>query len=132
MNERASIAGFRKRLMDDADFRLAFAADPEGTLRASGIAVPEGANLGAIDATELEARVSRLKDALGDKVGALYSDEAFDAVVKDPEKVLRLQGMMNLARTGELASSQLEGVAGGAQKNPGETYRISAFSTIDW
>jgi hypothetical protein len=132
MNERTSIGAFRKRLMDDAEFRQAFAADPEGTLRASGITVPDGTNLAAIDATELEARVCRLKEALGDEVGALYSDDAFDAVVKDPEKVLRLQGIMNLARTGELAPSQLEAVAGGAQKNPGETYRISAFSTIDW
>jgi hypothetical protein len=115
--------------MDDPQFRQTFAADPEGTLRAHGIAVPANANLAAIDSAELDARVDRLKDALGDDIGALYSDEAFEAVARDPERVLRLQEVMRMPQ--QLADSQLAAVAGG-RKTQGETYRISAFDTIDW
>jgi hypothetical protein len=132
-----SVAAFRRKLIDDAQFRREFAAEPARVLRSMGIDVGDEADLEPMNAAVLEDRVSRLKEALGDDIGALYSVEEYDAIARDPEQVLRLQGILDIARrqSSELHAHELEAVAGGRKVNGGgalDVYRISAFSTLDW
>jgi hypothetical protein len=134
---RQSVASFRKQLIDNADFRREFAADPDGTLRKAGIDVPAGAAIGPIDVSELDGRIGRLKEALGEDIGALYSVEEYEELARDPQKVLHLQEVMNSARrqAHELNSLELEAVAGGRKVGGGGevgVYWISAYSTLDW
>jgi hypothetical protein len=125
---RASVAGFRQRLIEDAPFRQAFATDPEGTLRACGISVPAGTVIGPLDAASLEQRVGRLKAALGDDLSALYGADAGNGQ--------RLRDLMSDARRQsiELHEAELAVVAGGDHRAAeGQvTYTISAFGTLDW
>jgi hypothetical protein len=126
------IAGFRKRLIEDESFRREFAADPDGTLRRSGISVPAGATIAPIDVAQLDDHVTRLKGALGEDITALYSADEYAQLAKDPQRVQRLQELMSLARTPELAASELAAVAGGKVNTEQVAYTISAFSTLDW
>jgi hypothetical protein len=126
------IAGFRKRLIQEEGFRREFAADPDGTLRRSGITVPAGANIPPIDVAQLDDRVTRLKEALGEDITALYSADEYAQLARDPQRVQRMQELMSLARTPELGATELEAVAGGKANNEQVAYTISAFSTLDW
>jgi hypothetical protein len=127
--DQKTVAAFRKKLIEDASFRKAFAADPDGALRTIGIAVPAGANITPIDPKELDSRVSRLKEALGDNIKELYTAEDFAKVAKDPERVQRIEEIMNISRKTRVNDQELEAVAGGTATT---VYTISAFGTLDW
>jgi hypothetical protein len=138
MDMRESVAGFRRRLIEDSQFRREFAADPDGTLREIGIDVPAGSRIAPLEAEALENRISRLREALGDDIAALYSADEYDKLARDPQKMLRLQEVMSVARNqpSELAEVELEAVAAGQREgvNKGDVvaYTISAYSTLDW
>jgi hypothetical protein len=124
---RERVADFRKKLIEDAQFRQEFAADPDGTLRASGVSVPAGTVIAPLDAAGLEQRIVRLKAALGEDIEAVYSA---DAPTSD-----RLREIMSDARRQsiELHEAELAVVAGGDRAAEGQvTYTISAFGTLDW
>ncbi len=126
------IAGFRKRLIEDENFRREFAADPDNTLRRNGINVPANANIAPINLNQLDDRVNRLKEALGEDITALYSANEYAELARDPQRVQRLQELMSVARSPELAANELAAVAGGKVNNDQVAYTISAFSTLDW
>jgi hypothetical protein len=128
MDDKA-LATFRRKLIEDVTFRQEFAADPDGALRKIGIDVPKDANIAPIDPKELDDRVARLKTALGDKIGELYSVEDFAKVARDPQKMQRIEEIMNIARKSKVSDAELEAVAGGTATT---VYTISAYGTLDW
>jgi hypothetical protein len=120
MADEKTIAAFRKKLIEDANYRAQFADDPAEALRAVGIDVPESAVIPAIDRQELETRVARIKAVLGNKVSELYTAKDFGRLVRDRGALTKIEHAGNIAtRVGSPGAG-------------GTVYTISAFGTIDW
>jgi len=115
------IKDFRDKLLNDAQFRQSFAADPAGAIRGAGIDIPNDVQLPAIDHAEFEARIQKLKTLMGTEGQALSradtTDDARDAVAKAP----------TINSTGNFAVLDPKKVG-----RTGNVFTISAFGTLDW
>jgi hypothetical protein len=109
----------QKKLLTQPDARKAFAADPRGFLSKEGISIPEGVTLPkSLPLADFEARITAV-------------DRQLRARGIDPAQIntgaLQNAGLMNLQNLQqmdqELASEQLDQVAGGAMSR---TYQTAA------
>ncbi|MBI4617275.1 MAG: hypothetical protein HY720_26925 [Planctomycetes bacterium] len=76
LEERERIGRFRRRVIEDADYRRQLASDPAMALAELGIEMPPGAALASLDPAWLEERAAQIRTLLGTGVEAAWRVEA--------------------------------------------------------